>query len=100
MNVSSRFLEDIPDELKSKAEPKFSAGAGLHPASHISRSSKKLGAGYKPAPAYSFTDGQRVRHNSFGEGVVLSTEDDIITIAFMKSGVKKLSTKFAELEKI
>jgi hypothetical protein len=47
-----------------------------------------------------FPDGRRVRHKAFGEGIVISTQDDIVTIAFMKAGIKKLSTKFAELEKI
>ena len=47
-----------------------------------------------------FGDGQRVRHPDFGEGVVISTQDDIITIAFMKTGIKKLSLSFAPLEKI
>jgi len=47
-----------------------------------------------------FKDGQKVRHPDFGEGVVISTQDDIITIAFMKTGIKKLSLSFAPLEKV
>lgn len=91
VNVSSRFLEDIPDELKSSKSPSDSPF-------------RKGGESGFPLPQKgikeAFPDGTRVRHNAFGEGVVLSTDGDIITIAFRKSGVKKLSTKFAELEKI
>jgi DNA helicase-2/ATP-dependent DNA helicase PcrA len=103
VNVSSRFLEDIPEELKSSkstssypfvkgGEPDFSLSK--RPARNASHN--EAGGGTKGV----FSDGQRVRHNIFGEGVVLSTEKDIITIAFMKSGVKKISTQFAELERI
>jgi DNA helicase-2/ATP-dependent DNA helicase PcrA len=107
VNVSSRFLEDIPDELKSNT----TAGAELYSASHISQSPKIFGAGCKPAPAprersnlgeeaMLLPDGQRVRHDAFGEGVVISTEGDIITIAFMKTGLKKISARFTKLKKI
>jgi DNA helicase II / ATP-dependent DNA helicase PcrA len=93
VNVESRFLEDIPEALKKdnadeenkKWELKFSRGKNKD------KGSRSI---------TDFKDGQRVRHNAFGEGVVISTEGEIITIAFMKVGIKKLSTKFAELEKI
>jgi len=32
-----------------------------------------------------FKDGQRVSHKVFGEGVVISTKKDIVTVAFMKA---------------
>ena len=93
VNVSSRFLEDIPEELKSESAKKFPSSSpfpkGGEPSFPLSQRGIKG----------DFSDGQRVRHKTFGEGVVLSTEADIITIAFRKSGVKKLSTKFAELIK-
>lgn len=93
VNVESRFLDDIPDELKSSP----SQGSTLRNFESFARGRKRSNLSDKPA---SFKDGQRVRHNAFGEGVVISTDKDIITIAFMKAGIKKLSTKFAELEKI
>jgi DNA helicase-2/ATP-dependent DNA helicase PcrA len=91
VNVASRFLDDIPEELKSSKSPSsspfFKEGEFGFPLSE--RGTKG-----------DFPDGQRVRHKTFGEGVVISTEKDIVTIAFMKSGLKKLSTKFTELEKL
>jgi len=91
VNVESRFLDDIPDELKnSKSLSSSPFSKGRESGSPLSKRGTKG----------DFKDGQRVRHNTFGEGVVISTEKDIITIAFMKAGIKKLSTKFAELEKV
>ena len=72
----------------------------MYLASNVGEKKKIKGPGYNPAPAQDLKDGQRVRHNAFGEGVVISTEGEIITIAFMKAGLKKLSTQFAELEKV
>jgi DNA helicase II / ATP-dependent DNA helicase PcrA len=95
VNVASRFLEDVPDELKKE----ISGNAGQHGDMKYERNNKARVRNLKK-DARIFPDGQRVGHKAFGEGVVLSTEGDIVTIAFMKSGVKKLSTKFAELERI
>jgi DNA helicase-2/ATP-dependent DNA helicase PcrA len=90
VNVSSRFLEDIPDELKSD---KTTAESVIWDKGRRKKKEKK-------DSERNFSDGQRVRHDTFGEGVVLSTEKDVVTIAFMKSGVKKLSIDFADLEKV
>jgi DNA helicase II / ATP-dependent DNA helicase PcrA len=88
VNVSSRFLEDIPDELKKNSDKSSSPARGEVPEGRRGGSKGE-----------DFRDGQRVSHKTFGEGVVLSTKEDIITIAFRKSGVKKISLKFADLEK-
>jgi len=90
INVSSRFLEDIPEELIS--DSKLSKAKLFPSASRERRNSSKLSFD-------DFKDGQRVSHKIFGEGVVISTKKDIITVAFMKAGVKKLSAEFAELKK-
>jgi len=91
INVSSRFLDDIPEELLS--DSKLSKAKLFPSASHERRNSSKLSFD-------NFKDGQRVSHKVFGEGVVISTKKDIVTVAFMKEGVKKLSAEFAELKKI
>jgi hypothetical protein len=121
-NVASRFLEDIPPHLVRNFQFPIST---LQTTSRNKKSSKEkfnfekskerfdleelraLASKGKVEPwkgkdkkIPSFEDGQRVRHKTFGEGVVLSSEKDIITIAFRKYGVKKISAKFAELEKI
>jgi DNA helicase-2/ATP-dependent DNA helicase PcrA len=58
-----------------------------------------------PAPVpllAKFDIGQRVAHPSFGEGIVLETrlehDDEIITVRFVKVGVKRLSASLARLE--
>jgi len=86
VNAASRFLDDIPENLVSDSEL---SKAKLFPsASREKQNSSKL----------SFGDGQRVKHPVFGEGVVISSKDDIITIAFMKTGIKKISASFGSLK--
>jgi DNA helicase II / ATP-dependent DNA helicase PcrA len=89
INVASRFLEDIPKELVAEYENGFQK---------LKKGTNKEGA--KRGPLESFGDGERVSHKTFGEGVVISTKEDLITVAFMKAGVKKLAAEFAGLEKI
>lgn len=45
-------------------------------------------------------EGDRVRHQAFGEGVVVEVEGDNAAVHFKTKGVKKLNTAFAPLEKI
>ncbi len=94
VNVESRFLEDIPEELRESTEGENKRWEMKF------RGKNKIGKNEPNKEKKSFSDGQRVRHSTFGEGVVISTQGDIITIAFMKVGLKKISAKFAELEKI
>ncbi len=96
VNVASRFLGDIPAELKSDLS-RF----GLEESPDVTSGKEKIEPRKgKKREKRIFKDGQRVRHNIFGEGVVISTEGDIVTVAFMKAGVKKISIEFAELKKV
>ncbi|MBE6880412.1 MAG: superfamily I DNA and RNA helicase [Ruminococcaceae bacterium] len=56
------------------------------------------------APSESYNAGDRVKHNVFGEGTVLSAKpmggDMLLEIAFDTQGTKKLAAKFAKLKKI
>ena len=49
-----------------------------------------------------YQDGQRVRHRTFGEGVVVSSkltrDDEEVTVAFPDRGVRKLMASLAGLE--
>jgi len=87
VNVASRFLEDVPEELISGYEKL----PGKEKTGKVS-SKKEI--------IYNFKDGERVSHPAFGEGVVISAKDDIVTVAFMKAGVKKISAKFGKLKKV
>ncbi len=45
-------------------------------------------------------DGDKVSHNKFGEGLVLSVEGSTVTIAFDSVGIKKLAKDIAPIKKI
>ncbi len=47
-----------------------------------------------------FKDGDRVRHGSFGDGIVVSSNKDEIDVAFAGVGIKKLNKDFAQLKKL
>ncbi len=90
VNIASRFLEDIPEDLIKFDFEESRRRSCREGKVELWDEKKKL----------VFKDGQRVRHNVFGEGVVISTEGDIMTVAFMKAGLKKISTEFAKLKKV
>ncbi|MCM1480668.1 MAG: hypothetical protein NC085_13265, partial [Muribaculaceae bacterium] len=55
-------------------------------------------------PAADFSVGERVKHNVFGEGTVVSVKkisnDAMLEIAFDSVGTKKLMANFAKISKI
>ncbi|EKD58853.1 MAG: hypothetical protein ACD_56C00038G0003 [uncultured bacterium] len=91
MNSPSRFLEDIPETLvekKSYREAEQKVFESL------------LKKNIKIKTKTSLKGGERVRHDQFGDGIVISAIDDIVVVAFKKSGIKRLSSDYANLEKI
>ncbi|MEK9132963.1 MAG: UvrD-helicase domain-containing protein [Patescibacteria group bacterium] len=104
--VPSQFLTDIPEELierNTKAEPNPMAaffGGGRK------RSTTIGPIGNRPVPTekplQEFSDGDRVTHRTFGEGMVISAAGGVVTVAFKdpKIGIKKLAISIAPLEKI
>lgn len=44
--------------------------------------------------------GDRVKHGKFGEGLVISVTDSIVTVAFDTAGIKKLAKGIAPLKKL
>ena len=93
MNSPSRFLEDIPEKLIQKnsyreAEQKVFEKLLNH---NIKTKTKSKAV---------FKGGERVRHELFGDGLVISAAGDVIVVAFKKSGIKRLSADYANLEKI
>jgi hypothetical protein len=93
MNSPSRFLEDIPEKLVKKnsyreAEQKvFEILLNKHKNTKIKT-------------PLNFKGGERVSHEMFGEGIVISAVDDTIVVAFKKTGIKRLSAEYANLKKI
>lgn len=106
INSPSRFMDDIPAHLleeddKSKtSDVKFQRS--YLPAGR-SQKSQSLDftqtADGKPRIA-DYKDGDRVDHEAFGPGLIISVQGDILTIAFSKAGLKKLSASIAPLRKL
>ena len=57
-----------------------------------------------PSRQPAFRAGQRVKHATFGEGIVIETRiernDEEVTVAFKKAGIKRLLASFANLQKL
>ncbi len=127
-NISqpSRFLADIPKEMLHQPPKRgyadynqssmFTQRGGLG-SSFGGRSTVTSRANApSPTPARrspsmpkgpteaAFFAGQKVRHASFGEGVVVSSKlvdgDEEVTVAFSGKGVKRLLASFARLERV
>ena len=64
----------------------------------------KFHAGGPAKAAVEYTAGEKVQHNIFGEGTILSVKkmanDAMLEIAFEKVGTKKIMANYAKLKKI
>lgn len=110
----SRFIGEIPASCLQRIRPQWSSSSSQKP-SYTSRRSSRPTPQTRPTPqpmvsarsvpthsAYQL--GQRVRHNTFGEGVILYIEEDgdhyRLQIKFEHYGVKWLLTEYAQLTTI
>lgn len=96
--IPSQFLADIPEDLVERNDNVI--------ASRHMRAKQSLILGKKPIPIekplQEFSDGDRVFHAIFGEGMVVSVIGGIVTVAFKdpKFGIKKLAITIAPLERL
>ncbi|MCH8026292.1 MAG: UvrD-helicase domain-containing protein [Chloroflexi bacterium] len=110
-NPPSRFLKDLPPELIAARRP--GRGKEIEPRYREPRepSLARMRPGARPDARPStpreaaFDAGDHVRHQRFGEGVVVScvvtSADQEVTVAFGNgAGVKKLLLSYAPLEKV
>jgi DNA helicase-2/ATP-dependent DNA helicase PcrA len=95
VNPPSRFLDDIPEELVESHNLKNTI---LNESGFISARSEELKS--SPIGEKIFKDGDRIRHKVFGDGMIVASQGDILTIAFSGVGLKKLSASIAPLKKI
>jgi len=116
MNAPSRFLNDIPEHLIEASERKaknkndfFDNFLPKRKYFHANKKSSKMenvefikkgDAKSYQSENKNYKDGDRVEHPKFGSGLVISTQGDILTIAFKQVGLKKLSASVAPLKKI
>ena len=89
--LPSRFIKEIPSQYIKKEKSPLE-----HAAIH-----KKPKAGTKAAPRQKLRKGDLVEHTVFGQGVIISIQKDIASIAFgHPNGVKKLNVNHPSLQKI
>jgi DNA helicase-2/ATP-dependent DNA helicase PcrA len=128
VNPPSRFLEEIPSHLIDEAERVTSGMLGkrhfqksFHPIPHGNRASRfpthretnadfaasaksvsqseNKESNLKPLGKEDVRPGDMVEHPQFGSGLIVSIAGTLATIAFKRSGVKKMMLGVAPLKK-
>jgi hypothetical protein len=115
VNAPSRFIEDIPENLLEEVQKEK---AGILDSFRISKYEKRNSKQYQrikteirnenniqesrneKLSTINYKDGDMVVHEIFGEGRIVASQGDIITVAFYKVGLKKLSSSVAPIKKI
>lgn len=91
INAPSRFLDDIPEHLMDGFDKEEEKKAETIFGAFDVKAEKKKN---------NFKGGEKVRHETFGEGLIVATQGNIVTVAFKTAGLKKLDASIAPLEKI
>ena len=103
-NPASRFLADVPPHLVETPDRQghpVPSGAGAYDRWYSPSTAAAVATAPSEAP---FRAGEKVVHDSFGRGIVVScvakSGDYEVTVAFVgDSGIKRLLHSFAKLEK-
>ena len=110
-NPESRFLSEVPDKLidwqRTAPEPQSTSFGTLTP-SLTAAAQRSRGRGFRSAgpgnrEPISVAPGDRVVHDTYGLGTVVSVEGrsgEHATVDFGSSGVRKLVLAFAPLQKL
>ncbi len=101
--LPSRFIEEIPAELKEEIKPKSARGAFAAPQTQRESVSapgvEKVLAPQQKVASDQFKAGVKVSHPKFGTGTIVSVKgegaDAILVVAFPGEGVKQLLASFA-----
>lgn len=107
-NPPSRFLDDIPEHLieNCQKDPSRKSSQGL--LDKISRFSyaplrkkhPKIILPERKLNQLSLKDGDRILHEKFGPGLIISSAGDTLTVAFSQIGLKKISASIAPIKKV
>lgn len=113
-NKPSRFIKELPEEcVEHKSErgiaevvsnaqtPQNTSGMTLQEQLAVKKKAMQTSTAQK---AIDFSVGERVSHNIFGEGTILSlskmSNDTLLEVAFDKVGTKKIMANFAKIKKV
>jgi DNA helicase II / ATP-dependent DNA helicase PcrA len=103
----SRFMDDVPaDLLVGKTRTGRSPSSSSFGSTRSSSSESKWALHNKPTTASviesKFRAGTRVKHPSWGEGIVLDSkiqdDDELVDVVFTSVGIKRLSASLANLK--
>lgn len=96
-NAPSRFLSEIDGELTT-SDSYSDLAANQYNASPLGSPADD----YNQEPRYvpELSEGDGVRHQTFGVGTVLEADGDTVLVYFKGKGARKLNTAFAPLEKL
>ncbi len=96
-NVSSRFLDELPEEVVKRLTPRL-GHAKFDDAAWAPVPAKSYKA---KTPSHGFRIGQSVLHPKFGQGVIVNAEgsgtDARLQVNFGKQGMKWLALEYAKL---
>ncbi|MBN1177464.1 MAG: UvrD-helicase domain-containing protein [Dehalococcoidales bacterium] len=99
VNRPSRFLEDIPKELITTSSVLEGEDSWANSTSEVRDKAEEI-----KGRVAEFKPGDHVRHEQFGEGVVVSYQtvknDAEVVVAFDGEGVKRFLLSFAKIEKV
>jgi DNA helicase II / ATP-dependent DNA helicase PcrA len=100
----SRFLAEIPAELVEEVRPRVQVSRPAYVPAHRAPSAPAGRQRYTDDAPGSLRLGQRVRHQKFGDGVVLSVEGQgdnaRVQVNFERQGTKWLMMGYANLETV
>ncbi|NLK70991.1 MAG: UvrD-helicase domain-containing protein [Clostridiales bacterium] len=110
-NFPSRFIKEIEPDLIEKIDNTVKATTGAIAVTTVSSiplqkqiAKIKSNEPSKQPVEIDFAEGDRVKHNIFGEGTVISVRkmanDAMLEVDFDKVGTKKLMANFAKINKI
>jgi DNA helicase-2/ATP-dependent DNA helicase PcrA len=101
INPPSRFLDDVPEHLVTQnVKPVYRTGRReTQDFQKENQAEKNNVKGYK-LQVTRFKDGDYVWHDAFGKGLIVASQGDVLTVAFEKAGLKKLSATVAPLKKV
>lgn len=100
-NALSRFIDDIPEELTNRIGIEKSFVETYQPTDFGFQKEKKV-VEVRQTAEEKFKDGDKIKHTTFGDGIVVERRGDLVTVAFNNPlyGIKMFAANIAPLEKM